>query len=104
MDPREEGSEEDEENEESDNINIKSSKGNKRQSVGQRTNVIGKTPQNISNKSSNDDDNIEALKKAVADIPDISQIWKIVRPRILSQCQIWDILMDKVTLHCLFHI
>ena len=94
LDPREEGSEEDgDELIESDN---KQSKTSKRQSPGQRTNVIGKLPQKSSNKSNNEEESVEALKKAVADITDVSQIWKVVRPRILSQCPIWDLLMDKV--------
>ena len=98
LDPREDVGEEGENEQESDNINMTPLKGSKRLSAGQRTNVIGKTPQNVSNKSNNEDDVVEALKKAVADVPDVSQVWKIVRPRILSQCQIWDLLMDKVTL------
>jgi len=58
--------------------------------------VIGKLPKKLSNKLNNEEESVEALKKAVADIPDVSQIWKVVRPRILSQCPIWDLLMDKV--------
>jgi len=95
LDPREEVSEEDgDELIESDN---KQSKTSKRQSPGQRTNVIGNLPQKSSNKSNNEEESIEALKKAVADIPDVSQIWKVVRPKILSQCPIWDLLMDKAS-------
>ena len=98
LDPREDVGEEGKDEQETDNINMTPLKGSKRSSAGQRTNVIGKMPPNVSNKSNNEDDVVEALKKAVADVPDVSQVWKIVRPRILSQCQIWDLLMDKVTL------
>lgn len=42
-----------------------------------------------------DDDDVKMLKSVVAGIPDASVIWKVVRGRILSQCQIWDLLLDK---------
>ena len=92
LDPREEGSEEDDDD--SDHVNMKPGRGGNK-----RTNVIGKLPQNVSNKSNEEEDKVEALKKAVADIPDVSQIWKVVRPKILSQCRIWDLLMEKVNLY-----
>ena len=99
LDPREEG-EEDSANQDGQldlgNINAKQRKTAKRQSIGQRPNVIGKMSKLTPNISNSDEDNIQVLKKVVAEIPDVGQIWKAVRPKILSHCQIWDLLMDKV--------
>ena len=94
LDPREEGSDDDELD--LDNINGKLRKPGKSQNTGQRSNVIGKVPRSVENKGNTEEDSIEILKKAVSEIPDVSQIWKVVRSRVLSQCQIWDLLMDKV--------
>ena len=99
LDPREDddgGSEDDEEEMESDNIGTKQRKPTKRPSTGQRPNVIPKIPRAVSNRPKTNEENMEILKKVVAEIPDVGQIWKVVRTRILSQCQIWDLLMDKV--------
>ena len=99
LDPREDddgGSEDDEEEMESDNISTKQRKPTKRPSTGQRPNVIPKLPRAVSNRPKTNDENMEILKKVVTEIPDVGQIWKVVRTRILSQCQIWDLLMDKV--------
>ena len=98
LDPREEGeggSDEDDDELDLDNINGKQKKTGKSQNTGQR-NVIGKVPRIVQNKGNTEEDSIEILKKAVSEIPDVSQIWKVVRSRVLSQCQIWDLLMDKV--------
>ena len=99
LDPREDddgGSEDDEEEMESDNIGTKQRKPTKRPSTGQRPTVIPKIPRAVSNRPKTNEENMEILKKVVAEIPDVGQIWKVVRTRILSQCQIWDLLMDKV--------
>lgn len=53
-----------------------------------------------SNKStttvkSEENDVVQVLKNVVGEITDANVIWKVVREKILSQCQIWDLLMDK---------
>ena len=97
-DPREEN-EADDDDLDSDNFDGKHRKIKKRPSLGQRSNISGKLPRQILNKSNSEEDRIEILKKVVSEIPDAGQIWKAVRTRILSQCQIWDLLMDKVLMY-----
>ena len=49
-------------------------------------------------KTESHEQNNELLKKIVSEVNNPSVIWKSVREKILSQCRVWDLLLDKASL------
>ena len=96
MEPRDGEGGYDEDEMDSDDFDVKTRKMKKRQSLAQGPIMAGKLHAQMMNQPDSEEDSIETLKKVVSEISDAGQIWKVVRSRILSQCQIWDLLMDKV--------
>ena len=55
----------------------------------------GEEDEELEDDEAEEDPRVSKLKALVEEVNDASLIWKVVRSRILSQCQVWDLLMDK---------
>ena len=48
-------------------------------------------------KTEIEESDVEKIRSSLAEVKETSHIWKAVRERILSQCRLWDLLLDKAS-------
>ena len=56
---------------------------------------VVKSEENSADIHSDETSGIPQIRKIVSDFKDGSLIWKAVKDKVLSNCQLWDILVDK---------